>query len=377
MQTIEMLKSLCQANGVSGAEENALAVAEQLCEGLGACHRTVHKSLVCQVMPPQQGRPHLLLDAHIDEIGLVVTYIEEGGFLRVGQAGGVDRRLVMGSPVVVHAKSGDIPGVVGSVPPHIQSGEKKNPQIDEIWIDTGLDEKEVREQIDLGDSISFVGPFTQLLGGLVSSKAFDDRCCCVAVIQAAQLIRDYWRENHLEPMGLTVLLSSQEETGGLGALTASFAIEPTQAIAVDVTFGSTPEIADKHVPLVGKGPAVGTGSILSRKMAKAIMAAAQEEGIGYQVEVLSGRGTGTNADSIVKTRAGGGERVRLDSAALHAHPHRGHRPQGRGKHRAAAGSLRKETRQIGGSEDGTEHKTGMARTALPDRRRIGGRGQGG
>ena len=141
MQTIEMLKSLCQANGVSGAEENALAVAEQLCEGLGACHRTVHKSLVCQVMPPQQGRPHLLLDAHIDEIGLVVTYIEEGGFLRVGQAGGVDRRLVMGSPVVVHAKSGDIPGVVGSVPPHIQSGEKKNPQIDEIWIDTGLDEK--------------------------------------------------------------------------------------------------------------------------------------------------------------------------------------------------------------------------------------------
>ena len=81
-------------------------------------------------------------------------------------------------------------------------------------------------------------------------------------------------------------------------------IAPTQAIAVDVTFGSTPEIADHHVPLVGKGPAVGTGSILSRKMAKAIMAAAQEEGIGYQVEVLSGRGTGTNADSIVKTRAG-------------------------------------------------------------------------
>ena len=99
-------------------------------------------------------------------------------------------------------------------------------------------------------------------------------------------------------MGLTVLLSSQEETGGLGALTASFAIAPTQAIAVDVTFGSTPEIADHHVPLVGKGPAVGTGSILSRKMAREIMAAAQEEGIGYQVEVLSGRGTGTNCVSI-------------------------------------------------------------------------------
>lgn len=304
MQTIEMLQSLCQVDGVSGAEDRALEVAEKICSDLGHCERTVHKSLICQVMPPQQGRPHLLLDAHIDEIGLIVTHIEEGGFIRVGQAGGVDRRLVMGSSVVVHAHSGDIPGVIGSEPPHIQKGEKKNPTIDEIWIDVGMDTEEARQKIDLGATASFVGPFTQLMNGLVSSKAFDDRCCCVAVIQAAQQIKNYWKEHHLEPMGLTVLLSSQEETGGLGALTASYAIEPTQAIAVDVTFGSTPEIADKHVAQVGKGPAVGIGSLLSRRMSREIMAAAEEAGIAFQTEVLSGRGTGTNADSIVKTRAG-------------------------------------------------------------------------
>ena len=102
MQTIQMLRQLTQVDGVAGGEDRALAVAQEICENLGECSRTIQKSLVCQVMPPQEGRPHLLLDAHIDEIGLTVTHIEDNGFLRVGQAGGVDRRLLMASQVVVH-----------------------------------------------------------------------------------------------------------------------------------------------------------------------------------------------------------------------------------------------------------------------------------
>ena len=115
MQTIQMLRQLTQVDGVAGGEDRALAVAQEICENLGECSRTIQKSLVCQVMPPQEGRPHLLLDAHIDEIGLTVTHIEDNGFLRVGQAGGVDRRLLMASQVVVHTAQGDLPGVVGSV----------------------------------------------------------------------------------------------------------------------------------------------------------------------------------------------------------------------------------------------------------------------
>lgn len=304
MQTIQMLRQLTQVDGVAGGEDHALAVAQEICENLGECSRTIQKSLVCQVMPPQEGRPHLLLDAHIDEIGLTVTHIEDNGFLRVGQAGGVDRRLLMASQVVVHTAQGDLPGVVGSVPPHIQSGEKKNPTVDEIWIDVGMDGQQAKEKIDLGSKISFVGPFTEMAGGLVSSKAFDDRCCCVAIIKAAEMIKNDWKENHLEPIGLTVLLSAQEETGGLGARTAAFALHPTQAIVVDVTFGTTPEIADKHVPSVGKGPAIGMGAILSRKMSKELIAAAEEEKIPYQLEVMSGGHTGTNADSIVVAQDG-------------------------------------------------------------------------
>lgn len=84
MQTIQMLRQLTQVDGVAGGEDRALAVAQEICENLGECSRTIQKSLVCQVMPPQEGRPHLLLDAHIDEIGLTVTHIEDNGFLRVG-----------------------------------------------------------------------------------------------------------------------------------------------------------------------------------------------------------------------------------------------------------------------------------------------------
>src|SRR5699024_2783888 len=118
METIQMLKMLCQVNGVAGSEDRALDVAEKICNDLGPCKRTVHNSLVCEVMKGEEGAPHLMLDAHIDEIGLTVTHIEDNGFLRVAQCGGVDRRIVMASPVVVHSEKGDFPGVIGSIPPH-------------------------------------------------------------------------------------------------------------------------------------------------------------------------------------------------------------------------------------------------------------------
>lgn len=304
METIQMLKTLCQANGVAGCEDGALTAAETICKDLGPCRRTVHNSLICEVMKGKEGAAHLLLDAHIDEIGLTVTHIEDNGFLRVAQCGGVDRRLVMASPVVVHTAKGDLYGVIGSVPPHIQSGEKKNPKIDEIWIDVGMSGEEAKAQIELGDKISFVGPFTEMENNLVSSKAHDDRCCCVAIIKAAEQIKAYWEEHHLEPISLTVLLSAQEETGGLGAQTASFETDPTQAIVVDVTFGTTPEIADKHCGDLNKGAMIGMGATLSRRMARKLIEVGKEQNIPYQVEVTGGGHTGTNADGIVKVGAG-------------------------------------------------------------------------
>ncbi len=310
METIQMLKMLCQVNGVAGSEDRALDVAEKICNDLGPCKRTVHNSLVCEVMKGEEGAPHLMLDAHIDEIGLTVTHIEDNGFLRVAQCGGVDRRIVMASPVVVHSEKGDFPGVIGSIPPHIQTGEKKNPKIEDIWVDIGMSGEEAKEVIELGDKISFVGPFTELENNLVSSKANDDRCCCVAIIKAAEEIKKYWGENNLSPISLTLVFSSQEETGCLGAATAAFEINPTEAIAVDVSFASTPEIANKHFGWVycdcelNKGPIINIGAVLSRRMSKRLAEIGKEKNIPHQVEVMGGGSTGTNADKIVSAGAG-------------------------------------------------------------------------
>ena len=304
METMQMLEQLCQVYGVSGGEDVALAEAEKICTPLGKCHRTVHKSLICEVMEAKEGRPHLVLNAHIDEIGLTVTHIEEDGFLRTAQCGGIDRRLVLGSAVVVHGDHGDYPGVIGSLPAHVQSGDKKNPQISEIWIDVGMDGKEAKEKIALGSKISFVGPLTPMENNTVSSKALDDRCGCVAVIKAAAQIKEYWEKENMAPMGLTLLLSSQEETGGVGAHTGAYEVMPTQAIVVDVTFGTTPEIADQHCGDLNKGPMIDVGATLSRRMGRELIAAAKEENIPYQVEVNGGGHTGTDADGIVTVASG-------------------------------------------------------------------------
>ena len=305
METMQMLENLCQVDSVSGSEEAILDAVEKTCAPLGPCHRTVHKSLVCEVMKAKEGRPHLLLNAHIDEIGLAVSYIEEEGFLRTVQCGGVDRRLVMGSAVKVHGDNGIVyPGIIGSLPAHVQSGEKKNPKIEDVWVDVGMTGAEAKEKISLGSKISFVGPLTPMENNTVSSKAHDDRSCCVAIIKAAEQIKALWEKENLPAMGLTLLLSSQEETSGLGAHTGAFEVKPTQAIVVDVTFGTTPEIADQHCGDLNKGPMIGFGAVLSRRMSKELVAAAKENNIPYQMEVMGGGHTGTDADGIAPSGAG-------------------------------------------------------------------------
>lgn len=298
METLTLLEQLCQCYGVSGDEGEATATARKVCNKLGDCSVTPHGSLVCKIREAKPGQPHLMLNAHIDEIGMIVTAIDDKGFLKVAKCGGVDRRLLMASPVKVHTGKEVFHGVIGSIPPHLQTGDKKNPKIEEAYIDVGFTKKQAEEMIPLGSRVSFEGPFTKLEGGLVSSKALDDRCGCVAVILAAEQMKaaggDY---------GLTLMLSTQEETGGPGAKTAAFASRPTECIVVDVTFGTTPEIEEHHCGKLKAGPMIGKGAILDRKLSNRLEQAAKEKQIPYQIEVM-GSHTGTDADGIVTAAEG-------------------------------------------------------------------------
>lgn len=300
MDTTQLLLAFSALNGVAGHEDAAAAFAAEQLRPFGTVQTTALGSVLCTVREPAPGTPHLLLDAHMDEIGLVVTAIDgESGFLRVGACGGVDRRLLAATPVTVHTAGGAVTGVVSSTPPHLAGdGEKKNPRVEDLYIDVGLDAALCRERIAPGDLVTPCAEPRALLGGQVSGKAMDDRAGCVAHLKALEYLGD-------TPLscGVTVLFSTMEEVGCQGATTAAWQVNPTHAIAVDVSFAHTPDARKEKCGELKKGPMIGFAPILNRTMSQDLVAAAQAADIPCQREVMGGR-TGTNADGIAATRRG-------------------------------------------------------------------------
>ena len=237
MTTSELVLTLAGAHGVAGSEGKAAGLARGLLSACGPCEQTPLGSLICRVCTAPEDRPHILLVAHMDEIGMVVTHIDDNGFLRVGNCGGVDRATLPAAQIQVHTKDGILEGVVCTIPPHLNPDESKIPKMEEFSIDVGLDAETARERIQLGDRVSVRSEGCELLNRRVASKSIDDRGGCAAVILAARRLAD------CAPLGCSVsaVLSTLEEVGGQGAKTAAAALRPTHAIAVDVSFGYTPD----------------------------------------------------------------------------------------------------------------------------------------
>lgn len=301
MDTKKLLMDFSALTGVAGLESEAAAYGKSLLEPFGKTRVSALGSVVCAVREPKDGESHLMLDAHIDEIGMIVTYIEDKGFLRVAACGGVDRRVLLASPVTVHGKNGGTAGVVCSVPPHLikDKAGSKNKKVDEIYIDVGAACKAEAERLaEPGDRVTLDSAPRELLNGIVSGKAMDDRAGCAALIKALEYLGD-------EPLncGLTVVFSAMEEMGGQGARTAAFDINPTHALAVDMSFAHTPDSKKEKCGELKKGPMVGFAPILEHASSLKLCELAEENSIPFQREVMGGK-TGTNADVIAVSRAG-------------------------------------------------------------------------
>lgn len=292
----EIALSLCAEDAPSGMEGAAAARAAKLLSPLGKTSVDALGSVVCTLFPPQDGQRHYLLDAHIDEIGLMVTDVTDEGFLRVANVGGVDRRAISGSRVRVHGTR-VLPGFVCTPRPY-ESGEQKNPKMDDVRIDIGLAAPAAREAVHAGDRVTFCGAPRELANGLLSGKALDNRAGCAVLIRAAQLLQE-------SPLhcGVTIALSVQEETGGAGARTSGWPVMPTHAIVVDVTFGRTPDAPKQRTFLLGGGPTIVSAPVLSKAMSKRMAEVAAACGIPFGRETEGGR-TGTNADAIAELGAG-------------------------------------------------------------------------
>jgi len=234
----------------------------------------------------------IMLAAHMDEIGMMVRDVVDG-FIYVHRISGVDNRVMVAQPVLVHGKRA-LPGIVASVPPHLLTAEarKKYPSFDELVIDVGLPAAEVEQLVRLGDLITPDVPMIDLMGKRVAGKAMDDRAC-VAVVTACL---DYLQGmSHQWDVYATATV--QEETGLYGAATAAYQIKPDIAIALDVTFAPQSGVDGDETCEFGGGPGIGIGPNFHPRLVEKIKETAQAYEIKVQDDHIPGA-SGTDAWSI-------------------------------------------------------------------------------
>lgn len=293
---IQLLKALCAAPGVSGDEAAAAGAASKFLSELGEVSVTPTGSVLCRIPPKRAGLPRVLLTAHLDQIGLMVTRVTDRGFLRVAPCGSPDRRGLAGARVTVHSACGPLKGVVCAVPPHLAQGKVTPQKSEDAVVDVGFSAEEAREKISCGDRVTFDGAMTPLRNDRIMAAALDDRAGCAAVIEAARLLTD------CACAEILVALATQEETGSAGAATAAFFAAPDFVFAVDVSMGLTPDDRPERCGELGKGPMIGFAPILDRRLSQLLVRAAQREEIPFQLEVMTK--TGTDADAVAVSRAG-------------------------------------------------------------------------
>lgn len=286
-KTIELLKELTQTIGVSGCEENIAALLREKLSSYGDVTVDNMNNVFCTF---GEGY-HFLLDAHLDEIGLIVTDITDDGFIKFSNCGGIDARPLPAMEVSIWGRE-EVKGVISTLPPHLQSAsdEKKIPKLSELAIDTGLTKDKLEKLVSLGDRITFKRNFTPLLNDLVSASCLDDRSGVAAILMCLDELKNLGCK-------VTVMFSSQEEVGTRGAKVGPYAKSVDEAISVDVSFALTPGCDKSECGELSKGAMIGFSPILDKEISRKLVDAAEKNNIPYQCEIMSGR-TGTNADVI-------------------------------------------------------------------------------
>lgn len=238
----------------------------------------------------------IMLDAHIDEVGFTVTNIDCEGFLTVAKCGGIDLRTLPARSVIIHGKE-KIKGVFCSTPPHLSSSDMSFEDIADFKIDTLLGEK-AKDIISLGDYVTFDTAPQNLLGDRICAKSLDDRAGVVCLLELAKRLG-----GKKLPVSAVFCISDMEELGTRGAKTATFQVDPDEAVAIDVSFGTAPDVSKDEAGELSGGAMIGIAPVLDREISRKLINIAELNGISYQTEVMSSR-TGTNADVISVNKSG-------------------------------------------------------------------------
>lgn len=233
----------------------------------------------------------LLVDAHFDTVGFMVSKIHEGGFLSVSALGGLDTSVLPSEEVTVWGNE-PVYGIITSTPPHLKTGSTKAPELKELYIDTGLTKEEAEKKIPLGTVATFKTNVAYINGDYVISAGLDDKACLCALLYAASLL-----DSEKMEFDLYITASAQEETGKCGPSRAAYDISPDLAIVTDVNFAKTGKDEDFESIECKKGASIDLSSICTRKTTRNIMKHLTKKGIAYQV-CCEPKSTSTNADSL-------------------------------------------------------------------------------
>jgi putative aminopeptidase FrvX len=299
----DFLKRLLSTPGPSGDEEAAAKVwreeasrfAEVRGDRMGNSFATIGAG----------GSPKVMLAGHIDEIGVMVTHVDENGLLRFTGVGGWDPQVLVGQRVRLQTKGGEVVGVIGKKAIHVMEPDerKKVSEIKSLWIDVGAkDADEAKEMVRVGDAGVIAQDLVELPNGRIASRSVDNRMGAFVVLEALRLLSEE------DNVGAEVVAVAcvQEEIGLYGARGAAFGLDPDAAIAVDVTHATdTPGVSknENGDHSLGSGPVIARATNISPVVSEGLIAAAETEDIPHTLQADS-RSTGTDADAIQFTRAG-------------------------------------------------------------------------
>ncbi len=295
-----LLKELCDIPTVSGCEVNAHEKIKAL---VGAEFDEVYSDSARNLILVKKSRartrnikPRIIIDAHLDEVGMVVSGIDGEGLIRVAPVGGIDRKILPAAEVFVYGRE-KLYGVIPALPVHLRKKDYKLPEWSEVRIDIGYSRDEAERVVEIGDIVTFASSVKELLNGRITGRGFDDKACAAAaicgVISASdeELCYDVY-----------VVLSSGEEIGRGGAFCAAADIKPEYAIICDVGFATQPGI-DDGTSKMGTGVIVSLSAATDRRITRRVIDTAKENGLGYTVSIEP-ISTGTNADCIAYANEG-------------------------------------------------------------------------
>ncbi|WP_032123177.1 M42 family metallopeptidase [Clostridium amazonitimonense] len=296
MEEKEVLKVLCEAHGPSGREHWVHPLLEDIFGEFGEI--TVDNINNMCIHKKGKNKGKIMVMAHADEIFLMITSIEERGFLRF-KAFGIDPKTLVSQEVLIHGKK-DIKGIIGIKPPHLMSDEdrKKAVKTDELLIDTGYSKETLESLVNIGDYVTLDRKFKELLNNNVTCKATDDRAGVTALYSVAKELKGIDHD-----LDVYFVCSAQEEVGHRGAKVASHKINPDIGIAIDTTFDSGKLGDEDRDNKLGLGPVICIGPNIHPKVREKFTSLAKEYNIPYQVEVEPGN-TGTDAWDIQIAREG-------------------------------------------------------------------------